>query len=107
MDPEGNGVNPGEGNGGGPGSPSGEEDKQLISYSGGDNTHGTTRKAGRQVRRDKKDPSSTEYVMLCIITILYVNSNSALCNHAQTSYHNCLFQENKSYGSKKPFAFIL
>jgi hypothetical protein len=38
MDPEGNGVNPGEGNGGGPGPPSGERDKQLISNSGGDNT---------------------------------------------------------------------
>jgi hypothetical protein len=39
MDPEGNGVNPGEGDGGGPGPPSGEQDKQLISSRGGGNTH--------------------------------------------------------------------
>jgi hypothetical protein len=38
MDPEGNGVSPGEGNGGGPGPPSGEQDKQLISSRGGGNT---------------------------------------------------------------------
>jgi hypothetical protein len=38
MDPDGNGVNPGEGNGGGPSPPSGEQDKQLISSKGGDNT---------------------------------------------------------------------
>jgi hypothetical protein len=38
MDPEVNGVNPGEGNGGGPGPPSGEQDKQLISSRRGDNT---------------------------------------------------------------------
>jgi hypothetical protein len=38
MDPEGSGVNPGEGNRGGPGPPSGEPDKQLIGNSGGDNT---------------------------------------------------------------------
>jgi hypothetical protein len=38
MDPEGNGVNPGEGNGDGPGPPSEEQDEQLISNSGGDNT---------------------------------------------------------------------
>jgi hypothetical protein len=38
MDPEGNGVNPGEGNKGGPGPPIGEQDKQLISSRGGDNT---------------------------------------------------------------------
>jgi hypothetical protein len=38
MDPEGNGVNPGEGNGGGPGPPSGKQDKQLISSRGIDNT---------------------------------------------------------------------
>jgi hypothetical protein len=38
MDTEGNGVNLGEGNRGGPGPPSGEQDKQLISNSGGDNT---------------------------------------------------------------------
>ncbi len=38
MDTEGNGVNLGEGNGGGPSPPSGEQDKQLISNSGGDNT---------------------------------------------------------------------
>jgi hypothetical protein len=38
MDPEGNGVNPGEGDGGGPGPPSREQNKQLISNNGGDNT---------------------------------------------------------------------
>jgi hypothetical protein len=38
VDAEGNGVNPGEGDGGGPGPPSEEQDKQLISHSGGDNT---------------------------------------------------------------------
>jgi hypothetical protein len=38
MDPERNGVKPREGNGGGPGHSSGEQDKQLISNSGGDNT---------------------------------------------------------------------
>jgi hypothetical protein len=38
MDPEGNVVNLGKGNGEGPGPPSGEQDKQLISNSGGDNT---------------------------------------------------------------------
>jgi hypothetical protein len=38
KDPEGNGVNPGEGDGGGGGPPSEEQDKQLISNSGGDNT---------------------------------------------------------------------
>jgi hypothetical protein len=47
MDPKGNGVNPGKGNGGGPGPPSGKQDKQLISNSGGGNTHGETRKTGR------------------------------------------------------------
>jgi hypothetical protein len=31
VDPEGNGVNPGEGDGGGPSPPSEEQDKQLIS----------------------------------------------------------------------------
>jgi hypothetical protein len=34
VDPEGNGVNPGEGDGGGPGPPSVEQDYQLISTSG-------------------------------------------------------------------------
>ncbi len=38
MDPEGNGVNLREGNRGGPSPPSGEQDKQLISSRGGDNT---------------------------------------------------------------------
>jgi hypothetical protein len=59
MDPEGNGVNPGEGNGGGPGPPRGERDNQLISNSGGDN-----RKTRRRVRHDNKDPLCTEYVIL-------------------------------------------
>ncbi len=37
VDPEGNGVNPGEWDGGeGPGPPSKEQDKQLISNNGGD-----------------------------------------------------------------------
>ncbi len=62
MDSEGNGVNPGEGNGGGPGPPSGEQDKQLISNSGGDNT--LMWQPGRRVRRDNKDPSCTEFVIL-------------------------------------------
>ncbi len=67
MDPEGNGVNPGEGIGGGPSPPSGEQDKQLFSNSGGDrrqHSHGATKKSGRRVWRDNKDPSCTEYVML-------------------------------------------
>jgi hypothetical protein len=38
MDPEGNGVNPGKGNEGGPGPRSEEQDKQLISSSGGGKT---------------------------------------------------------------------
>jgi hypothetical protein len=38
MDPDGNGVNLGEGNGGGPGPPSGEQDKQLISSREGGDT---------------------------------------------------------------------
>jgi hypothetical protein len=39
LEPEGNGVNPrGGGNKGGPGPPSGEQDKQLTSSSGGDNS---------------------------------------------------------------------
>jgi hypothetical protein len=38
MDPEGNGVNLGEGDGGGAGPPSVEQDKQLISRSGGGKT---------------------------------------------------------------------
>ncbi len=38
MDPERNGVNPGEGDGGGAGPPSEEQDKQLMSNSGGDKT---------------------------------------------------------------------
>jgi hypothetical protein len=37
MDPEGNEVNPGKGLGG-PGPPSEDQDKQLISYSGGGET---------------------------------------------------------------------
>jgi hypothetical protein len=38
LEPEGNGVNPGRGNGGGPGPPSREQDKQLITNRGGDNS---------------------------------------------------------------------
>jgi hypothetical protein len=38
LDPEGNGVYPGGGNGGEPSPPRGEQDKQLISSRGGDNT---------------------------------------------------------------------
>jgi hypothetical protein len=37
LDPEGNGVNPGGGNGGGPGPLGGEQDKQLITSTGGGN----------------------------------------------------------------------
>jgi hypothetical protein len=54
MDPEGNGVNPGEGNGGGPSPPSGERDKQLISCSGGDNTP-----MGQQGRQEDKSGVTT------------------------------------------------
>jgi hypothetical protein len=64
LDPEGNGVNPGGGNRGGPGPPGGEQDKQLITSRGGGQHHqGATRKMGRRVRRDKEDPSCTEYVI--------------------------------------------
>ncbi len=38
MDPEGNGVTMKRGARGGPGPPSGEQDKQLICNSGGDET---------------------------------------------------------------------
>jgi hypothetical protein len=38
LEPEGNGVIPGRGNGGGPGSPSREQDKQLFTSRGGDNS---------------------------------------------------------------------
>ncbi len=46
VDPEGNGVNLGEGDGGGASPPSEEQDKQLISNSGGNNT--PMGQAGRQ-----------------------------------------------------------
>jgi hypothetical protein len=38
LEPEGNGVNLGRGNGVGPGPPSREQDKQLITSRGGDNS---------------------------------------------------------------------
>jgi hypothetical protein len=38
LEPEGNGVNPVRENGGGPGPPSGEQDKQLITSRGRDNS---------------------------------------------------------------------
>ncbi len=38
LEPKGNGVNLGRGNGGGPGPPSWEQDKQLITSRGGDNS---------------------------------------------------------------------
>ncbi len=38
LEPEGNGVSPGWGNGGGPSPPSGEQDKQLITNRGRDNS---------------------------------------------------------------------
>jgi general stress protein YciG len=62
---------------GGAGPPSEEQDKQLISNSGGvetpmgqprrqgeESSHGAAKKSGRRVRRNIKDPSCTEYVML-------------------------------------------
>ncbi len=39
-----------------------------------------------------------------VVSDHYSVCNSALCNHDQASYRNCLFQENKSYGSKNQFA---
>jgi hypothetical protein len=54
VDPEGNGVNPGEGDGGGPSPPSEEQDKQLISNSGGHKT--PMGQPGRQ--EDKSDVTS-------------------------------------------------
>jgi hypothetical protein len=39
-----------------------------------------------------------------VVSDHYSVCNSALCNHDQASYRHCLFQENKAYGSKNPFA---
>ncbi len=64
MDPEGNGVNPGKGVRGGPGPPSEEQDKQLISNSGGDEA--SMGESGRQ--QDESDVASrthhAEYIVL-------------------------------------------
>jgi hypothetical protein len=107
VDPEGNGVTMGRGVEGGPSPPSGEQDKQLICSSEG----GTT------TRGSKKDSKTgpmrhQELIMhrvcnceIIIVALLYIVIT--MCNRNPMPYLDCLFQENKSYGSKKPFAFIL
>jgi hypothetical protein len=46
---------------------------------------------------------SIEFVLLCLSA--YCNLNYVITTNALFYYYQ--FQENKSYGSKKPFAFIL
>jgi hypothetical protein len=103
VDPEVNGVIMGRGAEGGPGPPSGEQDKQLICNSGG----GETPMGEREGQQDWSDAASrTHHAQSTIncevaaIALLYIVIT--MCK-----YLDYLFQENKSYGSKKPFAFIV
>ncbi len=107
LDSEGNGVNPGGGDGGGPGSPSGEQDKQLISSRGGGNTHRATKKTGRRVRRDKKDTPYTEYVITVNNYHLYVNSNNIPWQHIQYLTTLLFSFRRINHMAIKLFAFIL
>jgi hypothetical protein len=99
----------GKGQGRGPGPPSEEQDKQLISNSGGRET--SMGELGRQ--QDESNVASkpimhrvhsivNEWQLFYMYIVAMSNVNVAW--HLTADY---LFQGNKSYGSKKPFAFIL
>ncbi len=71
----------GERGGGGPGPPCGEQDKQLVCNSGGDETHGGTRRTAKWVRCNIKNSSRTEYVICEVVTVaLFVYSNNNCVN---------------------------
>ncbi len=77
VDPERNGVNPGEGDGGGAGPPSEEQDKQLISSSGGVETP-----MGQPEKQEDESGATARPIMHRVHNvindcILYVNSNGA------------------------------
>ncbi len=107
LDPEGNGVTMGRGVGGGLAHPVGNE---IRSWSA----------AVKEVRLPwgNKEDSKTgpmwhqELIMhrvcnfeIMIVALLYIVIT--MCNCNPMPYLDLLLQENKSYGSKKPFAIIL
>ncbi len=61
--------------------------------------------ARRRARHNIKPPLCTEYVSLCIVHCALVVAPTAITEIMFSLYY--LFQENKSFGNKKPFAFIL
>jgi hypothetical protein len=108
LEPEGNGVNPSRVNGGGLSPPSGEQDKQLITSRGGDNS--LMEQQGRReeesgvtkrIHRAKSPKCVNVHHFMC----KYYQYSKMLCSCISLS-NLLLFQENKSYGDK-PFAFIL
>jgi hypothetical protein len=62
------------------------------------------RRQERWVRCDIKTSLCTEYVLLYTVCYPTVSLITITMNDVLSVY---LFQESKSYGSKKPFAFIL
>ncbi len=100
MDPGGNGATMNTGGEGGPSPPGWGEDKQLVPNSGDGLTFigcQKTKKTGSARLRHAQ--SMYHCVCQSTVTLMIVIMNSVLPVY--------LFQENKSYGSKKPFAFIL
>ncbi len=104
VDPEGNGVAMGRGAEGDLAHPVGSK---ISSWS--TTVEETRRQWGNQEdNQDIKNSSYTEFVILwngdcCSV----VNSYNKCVNVIQCLILIALFQKNKSYGSKKPFAFIL
>ncbi len=103
VDPEGNGVTMSEGEEGGPAHP--VESKINSQFTA---VEGTRRPWGSQKSNRMGSVRHQDLIMhrVCIIvhislllTLMIVIVNNVLLDY--------LFQENKSYGSKKPFAFIL
>ncbi len=64
------------------------------------------RRHGERARHDTKAPLCTEYVSLCVSCAIICCILDD-CNREPCFTFFYLFQENESYGSKNPFAFIL
>jgi hypothetical protein len=105
VDPGGNGAimnAGGGGGGGGPGPPGGGRSEQLIPAAETVRRSQDDRRQRRWAWHGIKAPLRTEYVLLYASTCCDLND----CSHEQC--FTCLsVSGNKSYDSKKPFAFIL
>jgi hypothetical protein len=103
VDPEENGVIMNEGAEGGPGPPSRELDKQSVYSSGSGRTSMGELEEQEDGLGARSRPLYAQSIYYCAhqptVTLMIVIVNNVLFDY--------LFQENKSYGSKGPFAFIL